>query len=138
MSKFKVGDHVVGNHPNVYGITNLGWKGEVINISSDGRQIAVQALPGSGSGTYTVKEEYFDLIKSTTITTTIMTNLTQKFRLLTKSEPEKTFIEKGIMDINENLTAEGRDLFNAFLFEKHKAEFKTEVVDKLVDEPEKK
>jgi len=64
----------------------------------------------------------------------IMTNLTKKFRLLTKSEPEKTFIEQGVMDDNENLTTEGRALFEAFLITKFGPEFKTEVVDKLVEE----
>lgn len=72
-----------------------------------------------------------------TTKTSIMTNLTKKFRLLTKSEPEKTFIEQGVMDDNENLTTEGRALFEAFLVNKFGTEFKTEVVDKLVDDEKK-
>lgn len=140
MSKFNIGDIVVGNHPDKYGVTKLGWEGMVVSISESSGTIELINQPGHNTGTYTVKPEYFDLkgstIKSTNIKS-IMTNLTKKFRLLTKSEPEKTFIEKGVMDDQENLTAEGRALFEAFLIKKLGAEFKTEVVDKLVDEDKK-
>jgi hypothetical protein len=58
-------------------------------------------------------------------------NLVQKFKLMTKSEPEKSFIEKGIMDENEALTEDGKTLFTAYLLQRFKAEFKTDVVDKI-------
>lgn len=67
----------------------------------------------------------------------IMTNLIKKFNLLTKSEPEKTFIKAGVTDDNGTMTSEGLALFNAFMLSKHGNEFKKEVVDKILEEEEK-
>jgi len=66
-----------------------------------------------------------------------MENIVTKFKVLTAKEPEKSFIKAGIMDVNFELTAGGKTLFNDFLLEKFKDEFKTEVVDKLIEEDKK-
>lgn len=67
----------------------------------------------------------------------IMSTLYSKFRMGIKSEPEKSFIKKGIMNADESLTSAGTDLLLAFLISKFKDEFKKEVVDKIeVDKSE--
>lgn len=69
-------------------------------------------------------------------TTTYMATLIEKAKLAFKKEPEKSFIKVGVMDANENLTTEGKDLLFAFLLEKNKDAFKTEVVDPILKEIE--
>lgn len=61
-----------------------------------------------------------------------MSALKETFASLRKNEPEKTFIKAGVLDSNENLTLEGQEVFLSFLLGKFGAEFKTEVVDKIV------
>lgn len=68
MSKFKVGDVVVGNaNANVYSVTCEGWLGTVINCYDDSMvakpsipMISVQPL--TGFGRYTVDPKFFDLV----------------------------------------------------------------------------
>jgi len=60
--------------------------------------------------------------------------LIEKAKLAFKSEPEKSFIKVGVMDSNENLTTEGKELLMHFLLEKNKDAFKTEVVDPILAE----
>ena len=64
----------------------------------------------------------------------LMQNLVQKYRLMMAKEPERTFIEAGVMNDKFEMTADGKALFETFLFEKFKGDFKTEIVDKLVAE----
>ncbi len=58
--KFKVGDKVIGNHPDMYGITKKGWIGEVLSI-----QPGCIKVRGVGIGGVTTKfwvdPYYFDL-----------------------------------------------------------------------------
>lgn len=70
--------------------------------------------------------------------TTKMTNLIKKFSLLTKGEPERTFIKAGVTDDNGVLTSDGKTLFDAFMLKKYGAEFKKEVVDPILAEDEEK
>jgi hypothetical protein len=68
----------------------------------------------------------------------IMSTLIQKFKVMTAKEPEKTFIKAGVMNEQFQMTQSGVELFNEFLVQKFKEEFKTEVVDKIVEEDAKK
>jgi len=61
-------------------------------------------------------------------------NLIQKFKLNLKSEPEKTLIKTGIMNQDETLTCEGKDLFFEWLFQANKEKFTEEVASKLLEE----
>lgn len=82
--------------------------------------------------------KYFD--QSNTNRLSFMEGLKDKFAALRKSEPEKSFIKAGILDSNENLTLEGQEVFLNFLLGKFGADFKTEIVDKILaaDEADKK
>lgn len=69
---------------------------------------------------------------------TIMSNLITTFKNITRSEPNKTFVKAGVMNEDLSLTSEGKELFIQFMFDKHATEFKTEVVDAILAEQEKK
>ncbi|MFA5937605.1 MAG: hypothetical protein WC822_07045 [Candidatus Paceibacterota bacterium] len=77
------------------------------------------------------------LISSINKTTNNM-NLVEKAKLAFKGEPEKTFIKAGVMDSNENLTAEGRDLFLTYLLKENGAAFKEKVIDPILAAEETK
>lgn len=63
MSKFKIGDKVVGNDgADKYAITKKGWVGTVKRYYNDGC-IAVESL--DHKYTYTAREDYFDKLDST-------------------------------------------------------------------------
>lgn len=74
----------------------------------------------------------------TSLTKKTMSNLVRKFRQALKSEPFRSFQKTGVVDSDDNLTSEGKDLFLNFLLEKHKDDFKTSVVDALAKELENK
>lgn len=59
-------------------------------------------------------------------------NLTEKFALAFKAEPEKTFIKAGVMKADGTLTTDGSAIFMGFLLKKYGADFKKEVVDEIV------
>ncbi len=69
---------------------------------------------------------------------TIMSNLITTFKNITRTEPNKTFVKAGVMNEDLSLTSEGKELFIQFMFDKHATEFKTEVVDAILAEQEKK
>lgn len=56
-----------------------------------------------------------------------------KARLALKKEPIKSFIKHGILDENEQLTNQGREVFIEWLLYKHQDEFYKEVVQKMED-----
>lgn len=51
MNKFEVGDIVIGNESNTYGVTKKGWMGTVDRVGSRGR-ITVTGNPGFAAGTF--------------------------------------------------------------------------------------
>lgn len=63
-------------------------------------------------------------------------NIKEKFALLRKGEPEKSFFKLGVTDKEDTLTTEGQAIFLGWLLKKHGAEFKTEVVDPLLADEE--
>lgn len=67
MSKFKVGDKVIGNDPHRYGITNEGWRGEVVGLY--GSRIAVS----NGGSEYWVSPEFFDLVRPVALPVAVIT-----------------------------------------------------------------
>lgn len=54
------------------------------------------------------------------------------YKALKRTEPELTFHKAGVINDNDDRTEEGTELFLDFLFAKHGAEFKKEVVDGIV------
>lgn len=156
MKKFNVGDNIIIIHDKDVDYENgfsgisgaiihgkppiCPQKGEVINTNE-------------GLGVYLIKYVVGDLVMQLSFKESAlikdseqinqnnnknMSNLTSMFKNLVRSEPEKTFVKCGIMNESLDLTAEGKELFTNFLFEKNKSEFKTEVADKIVAEQEKK
>lgn len=61
-------------------------------------------------------------------------SLVQKYRDSQLTEPLKTFKSVGIINSENEFTREGWQLFQQWLISKFGAEFKTDVVDKLVDQ----
>ncbi len=123
---FKVGDRVKINescHRNEEGvITNIN--GSTIAVRVDG-----STDPSSHSG----HESYLELIKSQNI----MSNLTEKFALAFKKEPEKSFRKAGITNGDDLLTEDGVKVFLGWLLQQNGEKFKTEVVDGILAEMEK-
>lgn len=65
ISKFKIGDIVVGNHDNRYVITRKGWVGEVISIDESGETMCVKETDGTETPyPYEVEQKYFDLYET--------------------------------------------------------------------------
>lgn len=63
--KFKVGDKVIGNHPNRYGITKKGWKGVVKEVRSDGNiDVMGQGNVNHNQMFHNLELQYFDLVKT--------------------------------------------------------------------------
>lgn len=63
-----------------------------------------------------------------------MSSIKSIYKALRRGEPEATFVKVGIMNDNEELTTEGKEMFTDFLFKKFAAEFKTEVADPILAE----
>ncbi len=128
MYQFKVGDRfkVVG------GLTANthceGDTGVVVKVHGNNKY----DLKWDKDGTYTTywtNDNDMKLISSSNMKT-----LKEKFALKFKKEPEKSFIKAGILDMNENLTEEGREVFESYLLKKFGEDFKTEVVDPILSE----
>lgn len=132
MAKFKRGDKAVMLQDTGQGLK----KGDIIVIDEDSSHIPmVNRVTG---GRFCINEAHAEIYYSDNTTkSTFMTSLINKLKLATKSEPEKSFIKLGIMDINEKFTAEGKEIFDNYLYEQHKATFKTDVVDPIIAEDEK-
>ncbi len=63
--------------------------------------------------------------------------LISKMKDLLMNEPKKTLLKYGIIDREENLTSEGKELFINFMFEQNKDKFIDEVVSVFVKAEEK-
>lgn len=75
--KFKVGDTVIGNDPDRYGTTKLGWKGKVQEVKEDGTFKA--------GDFYWLEPQYFDLVKEETTTyETITPKVGEKYQVIKK------------------------------------------------------
>ena len=71
------------------------------------------------------------------INTTKNMNLKQKFALVFKGEPERSFIKAGVMNTDESLTSDGIELVMRFVLSKFKDDFKKEIVDPILAEDNK-
>lgn len=142
MSKFKVGDRVnvrrgrdnqTGYCPYLDNYLNC----KVVEINSTSYTVY------SGDDNYNYiglfNDSELELVGTlTNKTKIIMTNLITTFKNITRTEPNKTFVKAGVMNEDLSLTSEGKELFIQFMFDKHATEFKTEVVDAILAEQEKK
>lgn len=62
----------------------------------------------------------------------IMSNLKEKFAMLMKEEPDKSFFKAGITNSDYSLTEEGKGVFLEWLLKKNGDAFKSEVVDGIL------
>lgn len=63
-------------------------------------------------------------------------SLVQSFKLLLKTEPEKTLMKVGITDEQDNLTTDGKALYDAWKFQQDKAAFTAAVATPLLADQE--
>lgn len=129
--QFKIGDRVRRVKGGRCGNLEIGDEGIVTKVdgsTSDNTYVTVQ---GSDAGH---DIENIELVKSNI---TFMTNITEKFTLAFKKEPEKSFRLAGITNGDDFLTDDGMKIFLAWLLKSKGAEFKAEVVDDLLKEDKK-
>lgn len=137
MSKFKVGDKVRivkdeascglrDDNPEYLIITN--------DVNHDGKTYYYTGYSKEGvqlgKCNYCIEDQHLDYYKGNK---SIMTNLKEKFLAITRKEPQKSFVAKGITNTDDTLTEEGREIFEAWLLRKNATDFKKEVVD-LIEE----
>lgn len=145
-TKFKVGDKIKYKSDHILGRPSQD-KGKlneytILAVDEKGRgYIYRQDNPDGISGTdykdftWQVELDNVDIISSKTIYNNM--NILEKFALMTKAEPEKSFIKAGIMEVSGALTEDGANIFTMYLLNKFGADFKKEVVDGLIaDEKE--
>lgn len=80
------------------------------------------------------KDEHLEFFNSNK--NSIMTDVKQAFNQLFLKEPQKSFQKAGVTDGSNQLTSDGRDIFLAWLLEKHGDDFKKEVVDPILKSQE--
>lgn len=102
--KFKVGDRVIGNNPNRYAYTKLGWKGVVVKVNAFFNTIDVRG-EGNKYNNQTfhgLEVEYFDLVERVTeekiiithdgkVTTATLYGVMGKVTATARCAPEDTF-----------------------------------------------
>lgn len=138
---FKVGDECVPNtremcssynrHDSAYiKITRIEGKSSYLSYNILNKE---NEIIDSCSGCFTTND-----LKLKNNSASFMSNLIEKFKFLTKSEPEKSFIKAGIIDANGNLTTDGQALLIQYLLEKTKDDFNKDVVQPLLKDSEEK
>ncbi len=100
----------------------VGKHGSLLGVELKGKQYII------ANGTYIelVNKNYSNM------------NLKDKFAIAFKGEPQKSFIKAGVMNPDESLTSDGKELFMAYLLQKNGDDFKTTVVDPILAEDAKK
>lgn len=126
MSKFKIGDRVRYIETNYYShfydkcgtVTNIDHEGVWVNF--DGKEL---------NDTEYFYDHRFELL---TNNKTNNMSILSKIKQITRSEPEKTFVEVGFLNDNEEITEDGRAVLEQILWEQNKDKLK-ELADKLVE-----
>lgn len=138
MTAFKKGDRVrkfraVNYQDNSLRESQIGWEGEVINHQSFdfgfGPRIDVKWDNGAETLSYEETLEIINGFKNK--------NMYEKFKISLMGEPKKTFVKTGIMDVEGNLTSDGRKIYEAWKFKKDEEAFNSEVATPLLAEQEK-
>lgn len=122
--EFNIGDEVEALPNPKYRITNDGWIGTIVgkeDSSFDEKKIRVMGIGLKAPGV-SVCPEYFKLISNDK--KTMGTTIVDKIKLSMKTEPEKTLIKAGIMNLDESLTSEGKSLLDILILEDYKAKLK--------------
>lgn len=130
MNPFKIGDRILNIGTSADG-SNHGKYGRITDISASGT-VFVKYDDGQDGSTGN-PSKYYQVIESINNDNKIVDmNLKSLFKNMLRGEPEKSFIQAGIMDDGENLTSDGRDIFMAYLFDESKDDFLEKVVKPLL------
>lgn len=137
------GDYAVTGIPEKYiihgdtpssGLRGLiKWKSTV----EQDYKFAVEYTTGGRTMCLGFREGGLKLIKSNH-KKSFMSTIKETIKLAIKGEPEKSNITAGLRTINDEFTAEGKDAFLEFLYEKNKVDFKKEVADVIIESQKKK
>ncbi len=145
LTKLKEGDEVVVTQSDLEGVLKK-LKGIVGEIQSDKFFLWQDEKEGSCgdkrpssrgkkySWCFYKSDAEIHLISSKSTTM----SLVKKFSDLFGQEPQKTFRNAGVTDSLDMLTEDGQKVFLSWLLAKNQDAFKTEVVDKIVETPDKK
>lgn len=110
-------------------------KGEVCTVETNDAS-NYYFYKGEGGLIKCEHNDKFELLEESNKKSKIMSTITNIYRSLKLGEPLKTFVETGIKNKDNTLTAEGTQLLMEILAEKHEAELK-EAADKIKAEQEK-
>lgn len=115
-SEIKIGDLLILSNPK--NEENKGRISEVIQLHPT-RVKAINETNGFIKGyEQNITEKYWSLYKNNnSLTPNFMSNILDKFKKLTRTEPAKTYIELAITDDRGNLTSDGRAAFEQHNFE---------------------
>ncbi len=110
------------------GISNYGKCGKVVRIDTySSTPVEVRYDDGCrGLG----KEWNYTLVKKNNKFS--MTNIIEKIKLLTKSEPDKSAIKAGLRNTSDEFTCDGKEAFIEYLYQKNKADFDTTIVQPIL------
>lgn len=111
------------------GCGKIGAEGVIIK---DGNGYSIQVGPKS-DGNICDNLSDWELIKETNMSSTFL----EKMALLTKKEPERSFIKAGVTTKDGELTDDGRRAYFTWRFEQDKEAFNKEVVQPILKEDEK-
>lgn len=124
---FKVGDVVRKTHSSCGSVE----PGETYTVWDDRKDPAVENLAiGRSQDACHCKDEW-ELVTSKTNT---MSTIIDKIKLATKAEPNKTLITRGLLNMDETLTAEGRTLLEYILVQKYGDDMSKAISSVPVDE----
>jgi hypothetical protein len=132
MSTFKKGDRV-----RCVGGEHKGLEGTVTQTMGDIRGGNTYVITDSGHR-FMELGDYFDLQDYTNTKTnkTLMTSMTSFLKNLTRQEPEKSFVQAGFLDENDNVTEKGEAAIEYILWNANKDSLKA-LADQVIAEEKK-
>jgi len=133
---FEIGDEVKNVYPSS---KRYGKTGEVVDIDESSKKITVVYFDDDyeGGGNYS---SFKNLTKGDSIATPKTNNMSLITRLadLFRAEPQKTYRKLGILDSNDELTSEGKELLLNKLFWANEEAMVRPDAMKLLEAEEKK
>lgn len=130
MSKFKLGDKVEVIEKRD-GRDYIGRKGIIVRYDGLSFPYLVDFSQDGSRDTWWYREVDIKLINNIKTMNTL-----QKFALIFKSEPQKSYRKAGITNGDDVITDEGMKIYLTYLLNKD-TNFKAEIVDELLKEEEK-
>lgn len=107
--------------------------------------IILEATTKMGGGEYRYKvqwgsgvvNQYYYQRDLESVTRITMSNIIEKFKLITKTEPDKSAIKAGIRTTGDVFTSDGQTLFMEYLYQQNKDDFDKVVVQPILVDVEK-